>query len=1142
MANVRISDLAETTNLTGSEFVEVSQGGLSRKARSDLFAAIVVPSNGASLILTANNPVDLVDTAVALNVGATDPDTLQHLEFSSNEIQSKGDATSPQPISINPFGGDVRIGDQNGSTGDITEFYQSSFVRMSVEDFGIKIAGDDIGDPSVPDAIGTRIELESRDANLYATFGYDATSVLNFTNEAEGSGIQLRAVDTTSTLRVLFAGLPDGTSQMHFAGTPTLRTVDPTAGGAEAQNTDTGVGWERVLTLSDIAGVGDTIIVEDEGVVVGVPATNLNFTGSGVSVVDNGATKDIVISGVSAGTVAGDLVAWDGVSAYITPTGVRMPSTATPPTQDSGYIVLGTTGTVNERQPQMQWSALNTVSVHYYAQTDADPDGFYLRTRGNLGTPTHSWGWSDNGTDVDIFRIDSDGELLYDSPNTAFGMDEVATISQLAGGGNPFNTPLGVRSIGNTDAEARQLLFEHQDGTDRASMGHETGIDLIIRNQITDGEFQVFNENTFVAGQTLLMGGNSETGMRFYAFDNEQVLQCIDSGIEVRGNSDEDGDPFVDNEDQNAIINFGNFSGQFIGSLGWEVTSEMILRNQQRGGGFDFLFINATGGIRAMMDSDPDTLTRIFHPASNEDVLNTTTAAAGGVLVDNQSTGAGLERVLTVSDLAGGGSPFTTPLVVESAGNTTTEARLFEYALDNGTVVGRSGYVADSTLVFENIINTAFIEIAGDDTTDQRQLLIQLQPNTGGEQLYNFPEVGGSINRLRLQALGTVDIAGDLNNDTDTRLITLSHQDGTRRAIIGHNNTTRLDFISEIHGANVLIGGEDAGGTLRTILSADPDSATTLRGDTDLRLEVVAGTELALLANANASTDIYANGIRRLRVEQTGEVQIQSDGNTDTENRILRFAYQNFTNRAQIGHQGSDVFRVSNLIHGGNVDINGEDAGGFTRSFLLGDPDALTTLRGDTGVTITTTAAGSILMQTGGTTRYQIDGVNQRHVFNDYSIFIEERASSPASVAGYGQLWVETDTPNRLKFTDDTDQDFDIAVVGGYVTDNVVINSSFNFNTAGNFAANRILYYADGTNNTITLEDSGSTTNWPVYTSIQVIAPGSGAQTITEGSGTTLFLQDGTDTVGGGTISQGAATIFRASTTDYIYIGDGFTT
>ena len=156
-------------------------------------------------------------------------------------------------------------------------------------------------------------------------------------------------------------------------------------------------------------------------------------------------------------------------------------------------------------------------------------------------------------------------------------------------------------------------------------------------------------------------------------------------------------------------------------------------------------------------------------------------------------------------------------------------------------------------------------------------------------------------------------------------------------------------------------------------------------------------------------------------------------------------------------------------------------------------------------------------------------------------LYLLERSAADTNVAGDGQLWVVTDTPNRLKFTDDSDQDYDVAMVGGYVNDNVFVNNSRNYNSAGNFAANNILQYDDGSNNTITLEDSTSTTNWPVYTSIQVLAPGSGVQTITEGSGTTLFDDSGTDLVGGCTVQNGIVTIYRGSSANYFIFGSGIT-
>jgi hypothetical protein len=131
-------------------------------------------------------------------------------------------------------------------------------------------------------------------------------------------------------------------------------------------------------------------------------------------------------------------------------------------------------------------------------------------------------------------------------------------------------------------------------------------------------------------------------------------------------------------------------------------------------------------------------------------------------------------------------------------------------------------------------------------------------------------------------------------------------------------------------------------------------------------------------------------------------------------------------------------------------------------------------------------------------------------------------------------------------FTDDTGDDYHIAVASGFTgagSENVNVNGSHNYNTSGNWAPNHINYHDDGGNDTITLGNSTGLglTQWPLYTSIQIIAPGSGVITVTEGTGTTLFDITGTDTVGGVTITDGAATIFRASATTYIIWGSGIT-
>lgn len=114
---------------------------------------------------------------------------------------------------------------------------------------------------------------------------------------------------------------------------------------------------------------------------------------------------------------------------------------------------------------------------------------------------------------------------------------------------------VAIRSDADTDAEQRRLLFQHQDGTDRAWIGHN-GDDVLV------------------------------------------IVNSIDSGL---------------------------------------------VRLHGR---------NSGSALRALIEGDPDTAVDIYHPLSDAVVARTLTPAAGGLSANNTLTGAGLERVLTESDIS----------------------------------------------------------------------------------------------------------------------------------------------------------------------------------------------------------------------------------------------------------------------------------------------------------------------------------------------------------------------------------------------------------------------------------------------------------------------------------------------------------
>ena len=61
--------------------------------------------------------------------------------------------------------------------------------------------------------------------------------------------------------------------------------------------------------------------------------------------------------------------------------------------------------------------------------------------------------------------------------------------------------------------------------------------------------------------------------------------------------------------------------------------------------------------------------------------------------------------------------------------------------------------------------------------------------------------------------------------------------------------------------------------------------------------------------------------------------------------------------------------------------------------------------------------------------------------FQGGGIMIQEQSAADTDIAGYGQLWVKTVTPNTLQFTDDTGVDHPLASIGKSVALSIVFGS-----------------------------------------------------------------------------------------------------
>lgn len=403
-----------------------------------------------------------------------------------------------------------------------------------------------------------------------------------------------------------------------------------------------------------------------------------------------------------------------------------------------------------------------------------------------------------------------------------------------------------------TGAELYELT---QDGVSRKA----TVTDLVNSLPGLDASFVTVSANPGLANERVLTGGTAISIVDGGAGNTVTVNALPGAGnpfpsplgITALG----DGDP--SNPDPiTSQLEIRSDEGFDYGRLGYSSSVDLTLENEAVGGSITLRAQPVGGGgFRTLFTADPDNLAALYHQGSA--VARTLVSSSGGFEVNNTSTGAGFERVLTTSDLTG---------------------------------------ISTDRLLSGGII--AMIAVGG----------------------------------------GVVELRSVTSTDIENRYLEFAHQDGTSRAIVGDLGDGQFRIRNQIHGESVSIEGEDAGGVLRTILSGDPDGDVTL----------------------------YYSGTAVLVVEDPGRVDLRGDLNTDADTRLLEFSYANATRRGFVGHPASSVLTLRNEIHGGSVDIEGEDTGGVLRDIIVGVPDNRVTLYYQGVQALRTESTGASVLDTAG--------------------------------------------------------------------------------------------------------------------------------------------------------------------------------
>jgi len=296
-----------------------------------------------------------------------------------------------------------------------------------------------------------------------------------------------------------------------------------------------------------------------------------------------------------------------------------------------------------------------------------------------------------------------------------------------------------------------------------------------------------------------------------------------------------------------------------------------------------------------------------------------------------------------------------------------------------------------------------------------------------------------------------------------------------------------------------------------------------LRGDTNLELQVEAG-ETALLANASGTTQLYYNNIKRFDVSSAGAMTLFSDTNTDTEVRVLNFDRQDGTQRAAVGYTAAGaVFYIRNQIHGAAVSITAEDVGGATRPLLYGDPDAATSITGDTDIQLWNSAGVDLVVK-------GFDGARTGIYHNGTEKIRTVLHTAADQISGAEMV--------------DAEGNFKPVGIGVTITDTTTFDTVATHTPFQQINASEVIYWVGtGASNWDTYASTGtSQTDIPAGTMWIVQSNGSGTLVIRGGTAVTIrfYAASGAPADADVTVARGGvATVRKVSDTIYDVWGSG---
>ena len=460
-----------------------------------------------SLVLTNSNPSDLVDTDVALNTGAADPDAATHLELTSNTVQAKGDATTVAALALNLLGGDLNLGAQSG-TGGVFQWHNGQ-IRTQTATNNFNLRSDVAGDPTVPDNASIVLNLRDSGANLYASLGFAASTALALTNNAHGGNVRLDGETVAGAAASLLVADPDGGVDLYYTGN-LIRSRTAASGSLAVRsdgNTDT---ENRVVTLEHQDGTDRALIGH-----IGSSALVLR------NEIDSG---DVVLQGSDAGSVLRNILTGDPTSGRSTLHAVNGGGWNIEHSA-SGHNAISTTSagvdfTANSGATIVDAIALGGQSAIYGVRADSGGMRFRVSSAGVGAIIQTTAGGADEDTWATFTR--NAGVSLHHNNIVRF-----ATISD----------GVDINKDDNLDTGNLLVRWEHANGTTRLLAGL-TGSAFDIRSLVHGANVQIRGEDTGGTLRSLIVADPDDDVALFDAgTEVARTLPAASGGFEVNNTS-----------------------------------------------------------------------------------------------------------------------------------------------------------------------------------------------------------------------------------------------------------------------------------------------------------------------------------------------------------------------------------------------------------------------------------------------------------------------------------------------------------------------------------------------------------------------------------------------------------------------------